>query len=46
MEREYLVVSDKNSKVLLSTPNYQEARKLRNKITAAGGSASIFRSMK
>jgi hypothetical protein len=46
VEREYIVVSDKNSKVLLSTTDYQEARKLVNRIASAGGSATLFRSMK
>ena len=45
MDREYIVVSDKNSKVLLSTTNYYEAKKLLNKIRSAGGEATLFRSM-
>lgn len=42
-EREYLVVSDTNSKVLLSTTNYYEARKLLNLLARAGGQASLFK---
>lgn len=43
---EYIVVSDKNSKVLLSTEDYYEALKFANKIRQAGGAVTIFKSMK
>ena len=42
-EHEYLVVSDTNSKILLSTTNYYEARKLLNLLARAGGQASLFK---
>jgi hypothetical protein len=41
---EYIVVSDTNSKVLLSTANWYEAVKLAHKIRNAGGQCTIFRS--
>lgn len=43
---EYLVVSDMKSEVLLSTLNYQEARRLASQIRKAGGSCTIFKSIK
>lgn len=43
---EYLVVSDTNSKVLLSTTSYTEAKALCSKIAQAGGSSTIFKSIK
>jgi hypothetical protein len=43
---EYLVISDKNSKVLLSTHDYIEAKALSSKIAQAGGSSTIFKSIK
>jgi len=43
---EYIVVSDTNSRVLLSTENRYEAQKLATKIRAAGGSVTVFRSTK
>ena len=43
---EYLVISDKNSKVLLSTTNWYEAVKLAGKIRQAGGGCTIFKSTK
>lgn len=42
----YIVVSDTNSKVLLSTENHYEAQKLATKIRNAGGSVTVFRSTK
>lgn len=44
--QEYLVISDTNSKVLLSTENYQEAKALSSKIAQAGGSSTIFKAIK
>lgn len=44
--REYIVVSDKNSKVLLSTENWYEAVKLANRIRHAGGGCTIFKATK
>lgn len=44
--QEYLVVSDTNSKVLLSTTNYQEAKSLSSKIAQTGGSSTIFKAIK
>lgn len=43
--REYLVVSDKNSKVLKSTQNYYEAVRLANIIRRGGGEVTIFRAI-
>lgn len=43
---EYIVVSDKNSKVLLSTIDYYEALKFANKVRQAGGEVTLFKSMK
>lgn len=43
---EYLVVSDQNSKVLLSTTDWYKALRLANKIRAAGGGCTIFKSTK
>lgn len=43
---EYLVVSDTNSKVLLSTSSYQEAKRLASQISQAGGACTIFKSIK
>ncbi len=42
---EYLVVSDRNSAVLLSTENRGEALDLLRKIEEAGGTATLFRSV-
>lgn len=42
-DKEYVVISDVNSKVLLSTPDYYEARKLLNRIAHSGGAASLFK---
>jgi hypothetical protein len=41
--KEYIVVSDTNSKILLSTTNWYEAVKLANKIRHAGGQVTIFK---
>jgi hypothetical protein len=43
---EYLVVSDKNSKILLSTTDWYEAVRLAAKIRHAGGGCTIFKSTK
>ena len=43
---EYLVVSDKNSKVILSTTVYKEAVRLANLVRAAGGEVTVFKSLK
>lgn len=43
---EYLVVSDTNSKVLMSTPDWYQAVKLAHKIRSAGGQCTIFKSTK
>lgn len=42
---EYLVVADKNSKILLSTLDYYEAVKLQNLIRRGGGEVTLFRSL-
>jgi hypothetical protein len=41
---EYIVVGDKNSRVLLSTTVWGEAVKFANKVRAAGGGCTIFKS--
>ena len=46
MTPEYVVISDKNSKVLLSTLNWGEAVRLANKCRAAGGCVTIFKRTK
>lgn len=46
VHKEYLVVSDKNSKVLLSSENLGACRKLLGKIREAGGSATLFKALK
>jgi hypothetical protein len=43
---EYLVVSDKNSKVILSTTDYKETVRMANMIRAAGGEVTVFKSLK
>lgn len=43
---EYLVVADKNSKVILSTTEYREAVRMANLIRAAGGEVTVFKSLK
>lgn len=43
---EYLVVTDKDSKILLSTPNYYEAVKTANLIRRGGGEVTVFKSTK
>jgi len=45
-EREYILVSDKNSKVLKSSTDYQEIKKLANLIRSAGGEVTIFKEVK
>lgn len=44
--REYLVVSDVNSKVVLSSADYNEAVRLANRIRACGGQVTIFKALK
>ena len=41
---EYLVVTDKDSKILLSTLDYYEAVKMANLMRRAGGEVTIFKS--
>lgn len=41
---EYLVVTDKDSKILLSTTNWNEALNLANLIRCGGGSVTVFTS--
>lgn len=41
--KEYIVVSDTNSKVILSTTNWYEAVKVANKIRHCGGQCTIFK---
>lgn len=43
---EYIVVTDRDSKVILSTQDHYEAVRLANKIRAAGGEVTIFKSTK
>jgi hypothetical protein len=45
-QSEYVVISDTNSKVLLSTNNWYEAVKLANLIRRGGGQVTIFKSTK
>lgn len=45
-EKEYIVVSDTNSKVLLSTTDHNKARKLANTCRASGGQVTVFKSTK
>lgn len=42
-EYEYLVVTDKTSKILKSTTKYNEAVKLANLIRRGGGEVTIFK---
>lgn len=46
MKTEYLVVSDNNSKILLSTENYYTAVRTANLIRRGGGAVTIFKSLK
>lgn len=41
---EYIVVADKTSKVLLSTPRWSDAVKTANLMRRAGGEVTIFKS--
>lgn len=43
---EYLVVTDRDSKVILSTLDRYEAVRLVNKIRAASGEVTVFKSTK
>lgn len=44
--KEYIVVADRTSKVLLSTPDYNSAVKYANMMRRAGGEVTIFRATK
>lgn len=46
LPREYLLVADKTSKVLLSTLDYYEAKRLANLIRKGGGEVTLFKSTK
>lgn len=46
MKTEYIVVSDKTSKVLLSTLDYYEAVRMVNLIRRGGGEVTLFKSTK
>lgn len=43
---EYLVVSDHNSEVVLSTNDLNAARRVLGTVTKCGGSATIFKALK
>lgn len=43
---EYLVVADKTSKVLLSTTDWNEAKRTANLIRRGGGEVTVFKSTK
>lgn len=43
---EYIVVSDKNSKVLFSSTSWGACTMFANKIRAAGGAVTVFKSTK
>lgn len=45
-DKEYIVVSDKNDKVVLSTTNWYEALKLAGRIRKCGGECTIFAATK
>ena len=45
-ETEYIVVTDATSVILLSTTDYQAARRLASQCRKAGGSVTIFKSIK
>lgn len=44
--KEYLVVTNKDSKILLSTTDYYAAVKCANLIRRGGGEVTIFKSLK
>jgi hypothetical protein len=44
MRTYYIVVSDTNGKLLLTTENRYEAIRFANKVRAAGGQCTIFKS--
>ncbi len=44
-DQEYIVVSDNQSEVLLSTHNRYEAQKFAGKIRRAGGSVTVFKAL-
>lgn len=44
--KEYLVVTDKDSKIVLSTSNYYEAKRFANTARRCGGEVTIFVSTK
>lgn len=43
---EYLLVSDKASKIILSSTDYKEIRRLATLIRSADGEVTVFRSLK
>lgn len=45
-DTEYLLVSDKDSKVLKSSTDYQEIKNLATLVRRAGGEVTIFKSIK
>jgi hypothetical protein len=46
LDTEYLVVSDRDSKILKSTTDYYEAVRLANLIRRGGGEVTIFKATK
>lgn len=46
LPREYLLVTDKDSKILKSSLDYLELLRLANTIRRSGGEVTIFKSMK
>lgn len=43
--KEYLLVTDKTSEVLMTSPDRHEVQKLANKIRRAGGEVTIFKAL-
>jgi hypothetical protein len=41
---EYIVVSDTNSKVLMSSEKHNECKKFANRVRDAGGQCTVFKS--
>lgn len=46
MTHEYIVVADKTSKVLLSTADWNEAKRFANLIRKGGGEVTVFKRTK
>lgn len=44
-DREYIVVTDNTSEVLLSTNDRHEAQKFAGKVRRAGGSVTVFKAL-